>query len=564
MDSLKGLEQNLRILRLKGTREERARQHGEVIAQLHEPQRRELAITPLSGKNQLLLDRAGGRIPGSGRLMKGLYEALVWERFLHLPKTYRNRIAPFVEVSGFSKKQLWLALYQPDFLMVLAATATPKTRRHFLQGLPGCSTVRVFARDGVRWIRNLDYPAASYWEKNPAVCYHDPSEPGHLKHVSITSLGIPTSGLTGWNEAGIAISLHAHFSKKVSLSGAPIFFLGEDILENASTLEDALRWCRDFKPMGSWALNLSSFKENLHVTVELVGGKIAVRYPESASGIAHTNHFQHPEFQRDELDFCPDFLKDCEARKTAMEVLAESLAGDFHWKQALLNLSNHRENGTQERRIFGNTASVITTIQTVGFDPVEDSLYLSVRPESPVTHGPYIQLPREPDLKQGGVAPQLLDLGHPHPPEFMRALHHFHQAYVAWQVRGEKPEVPHAYLLEAVRAWPEDPHLLMQLGYFELMAGQPKEAMSRFDQAHSRPGLTSHHQDICQYFRGAALDLLGEREQAIRSYQRVTGRAGAEEALVKKAKKRLNRPFTVSDTRRIEPDLQFVEPLNYS
>jgi hypothetical protein len=145
----------------------------------------------------------------------------------------------------------------------------------------------------------------------------------------------------------------------------------------------------------------------------------------------------------------------------------------------------------------------------------------------------------------------------------MKALHHYHQAYVSWQVRGDRPEVAHALLIQAVEAWPRDPHLLMQLGYFELIGGQIPESQQHFQKALSISGLGSHHRDLCHYFMGACLDILGNREDAIRAYQTVTGRADAVPSLQRKAKRRLNRPFTAKLALRIEPDLQFIEPLNY-
>jgi hypothetical protein len=554
---------NLHILKLRGTREERAKQHALEVAKLSGEERAGLAAHPLSRKNQILIERAGARFPGGGRWIASIYEALVWQRSLRLPKTYRSRIAPFIRHSGISKKTLWLALFQPDFLMVLAASATPRNRNRFLQGLPGCSTVRVFSADGVRFIRNLDYPAASYWERHPAICYHEPTDPGLLKHVSITSLGIPTSGLTGWNEAGIALSLHAHFSKKVSLRGVPIFFLGEDILEKARTLDEAIALCKQFNPMGSWALNLSSFGENRHVTVELVGGEIRVREPDERAGIAHTNDFQHPDFEKDELHFCRDFKEDCVARREALLHLARKLSPEFTWEKAFSELSSHREAGSGKVRVCGNTASLVTTIQTLGFDPVSDRIYLSLRNETPVTHGPFAILPRSLDGIGTEAAPPLLEIPDRHGEGFMKALHFYHHAYVSWQVRGEPARVAHAFLLQAKEAFPSDSHLLLQLGYFQLVSIEASQALLTFRQALGLQDLGSHHRDLATYFEGASLDLLGQREEALQAYQRITGRAGVDPGLLKKAKNRLNRPFTKRDCKRIEPDLQFVEPLNH-
>jgi hypothetical protein len=561
MDPLKF--KNLTVWVLTGTRPERAAQQGKLLGKLTPSERKQLAFTPLSKKNQILIKRAGSRLPGIGKLIGGLYEAFVLERFLRLPKKYRNTLNPFAEASGIPKKRIWLALYQPDLLMVLAASANAKIRNRFLQGLPGCSTVRVFTPEGTRFIRTLDYPAASYWEKNPAVCYHQPTEPGLQNYVSVGSLGLPTSGVSGWNEAGIAFSLHAHFSKKISLKGVPIFFLGDEILEQAKTLDEAIEICRNFKTIGSWALNITSFKENRSVTVELSGGHIFVREPDSKHGISHTNLLQGKSLQKHELHFSGAFFEDCESRMESLEHLADQVVTKpFSWKHSFETIANHIDPTTEKARIFGNTVSVVTTIQTIGFDPIEDCIYVSIRSETPTPHGPYLKLPRDPRKLKTQETPTQLILESNHSESFMKALHLYHQAYVSWQVRDEPLTVPLSFLIQAVDAQPTDPHLLMQRGYFEMMAGQVQEALQCFD--HSlKQELSSHLYQVALYFRAACKDLLGQRESAIEDYQTILSFQTIDEKLGKKAKNRLNRPYRTKDCKRIEPDLQFVEPINY-
>jgi hypothetical protein len=556
------LIKNIHLIRLTGTRKERAEQHGRFIANLSKEQQKKLAFTPLSKKNQTLIRRATQRIPGLGKLMGGLYEAFVLERFIRLPKAYRARIEPFARASRIPLKKIWLSLYQPDLLMVLAASANPKIRNRFLQGLPGCSTFRVFANDTTYFLRNLDYPAAAHWENHQAVFFHEPTEPELKKYVSVSSLGIHTAGLTGWNESGIAMSLHAHFSKNVSLKGIPIFFLGEEILESAATLEDAIALSRKFRPIGSWALNLSSFKENRSVTVELVGGKIFVREPNHSCGIAHSNFFQSPEFQKGEIHFSGAFFEDCKSRKSQMDEACEVLASDFTWGSALKVLGSHTEQTTGKQRLFGNMVSVITAIQSVGFDPRENCLYLSIRQETPTGLGPYLKIPFSFGALSAFKEPELIEIDHRLPSPFIRALHLYHQAYVAWQVRGEEAKVPHAFLIQACELLPTDPHLQMQRGYFELIDGNPQEAHRAFHLALQEP-LSDHLHQVALYFRGAASDLLGQREQAIQDYQAILNKPQVDERLGTRVKKRLNRPFQASSCKRIEPDLQFVEPINY-
>ncbi len=556
------LIKNIHLVRLKGTHRERAEQHGRLIASLPKEEQKQLAFTPLSKKNQTLIKRATHRIPGVGKLMGGLYEAFVLERFLRLPKVYRERIEPFARASRIPLKKIWLTLYQPDLLMVLAASANPKTRNRFLQGLPGCSTVRIFSEKNTYFLRNLDYPAASYWDTHQAVFFHEPTDPGSQNYVSVSSLGMQISGLTGWNESGIAISLHAHFSKNVSLKGVPVFFLGEEILEKARTLDQAIEFCRNFKTIGSWALNLTSFKENRSVTVEMVRGEIHVRTPDHDGGIAHSNFFQAPEFQKHELHFSGSFFEDSEARKARMDESAKVLSVDFNWRRALATLGSHLEPNTNELRVYGNVTSVITTIQSCAFDPIEDCIYLSVRQETPTGLGPYLKIPRDFSKLDPSGEPQMVDLDLNLSASFLRALHLYHQAYVSYQVKSEDAKVAHAYLIQATEAHPKDPHLLMQRGYFELMDHQAKEAWACFDRALQEP-LSAHLYQVALYFRAAANDLLGSRESAIKDYQTILGFKTVDERLGVRAKKRLNRPFTWNSCKRIEPDLQFVEPINY-
>lgn len=554
---------NVTFLRLRGTHRERAEQHGRYIAELPRDTKQRLAFNPLSRMNQSLIRRATHRLPGAGRLISGLYEAFVLERYLRLPRSYRSRITPFARASGIPQKKIWLSLYQPDFLMVLAASANPRNQSHYLQGLPGCSTTRILNGKSTYFIRNLDYPAVSYWEKLPTVFFHEPSEPGAQKYVSISSLGMQVSGVTGWNESGIAISLHAHFSKKVSLRGVPILFLGEDILERARTLYEAIEMCRRFRPMGAWGLNITSFNENRSVAVEMVDGEVFVREPDLTCGMSHANNFHSPEFQKSELHFLGAFLDDSLARKKTMEEAAKVLATDFTWSGALSVLGSHIEPGTGEKRVFGNILSTITTIQSMGFDPVEKCIFLSLRDETPVGLGPYIKVPLDFDqLPTGDGAWPMVTIPANHSQDFLSAVHLYHQAYVSWQVNNEEPKVAHAFLIQATDLLPNDPHLQMQRGYFELIAGQAQEAWNCFNRALDLP-LTPHLRQVSLYFRACAYDLLGNREDAIRDCQTLLGFEKTEKRLAKKAKMRLNSPFQASYCQRIEPDLQFVEPLNY-
>ena len=572
MDSVKFI-QGIRAIRLQGTREERAIQHGKIVAALSPEERAALALTPLSRKNQDLIAKSAQRLKGIGGVLSKFYEAFVLERMLELPTRYKKRLKPFAKASKISDRTLWMALYQPDLLMVLASMANDRVRNQFLQGMPGCTSgIYRTSEDSLLFLRNLDYPAAAHWEKFPTAFYHEPTDPGLLRFVSISSLGIHTSGLTGFNEAGIAFSLHAQFSKKVSLKGAPVFFLGEDILEQARSLEEAIRLCREFKTIGSWTINLASFQENRAASVELSEGRIHVREMRSAPGslLAHSNGFESPAFRKNELHFNGSFFEDVRARKCAMEAVHPQTV-----VEALNALSNHRDFETGEIRVFGNTVSVVTTIQSTVIDPAQACFYLSRRDETPTSLGPYVRLPfrweeieSDSDSVKATTSADSVSPSTEWSQEFLTALHAYHEAYVVWQVFDQRDwqgrsDVAHAYLLEATDTLPGDPHLWMQRGYFELLHAQYKVALGCFEKALDLK-LSHHHRSVALYFKAACLDLLGDRANAVRHYGEVLSREPIDAKLQKRARNRLEKPFQRAYCQKIEPDLQFVEPLQYA
>lgn len=563
MDSI--LIHGIRIFQFKGSAKARAAAHGRVIRGLTIEEQEGLAYTPLSRKNQSLLRKALKRIPGAAGLVIALYEAFVFFHYLGLPKRYRDRLRPFVKASGLKKKRIWLTLYQPDLLMALAAVATPKNRSRLLEGLPGCSTLRTGNRPF--FLRNLDYPAAAHWENHQAVFYQEPDTQDAARFVSVSSLGIPLAGLTGWNEHGIAFSLHAHFSSKASFRGVPIFFLGEEILESAKTLNEAIEICRNFKTMGSWALNLSSFRESKSVTVELSGGRMFVRESDETGLIAHSNYFLSPEFNRHQLRFSGAFLEDSRSRKLTLESEAAALLKHFDLDRALGVLGSHVDPNTGKPRVFGNVVSGITGIQSIAFDPIDRALYVSIREETPTGPGPFLKLPFQFEDLDSDSPPILCGAKETHSEAFLKARALYHQAYVAFQVRDEGPGATLSHLSHAVALLPGDPHLQMQRGYFELLGDHPNEAREAFQRA-LREDLSPHLRAVALYFEAASLDVIGRRQDAMKAYQLIPELSRAhpgrvDPGLVKKAKKRLKKPFSRAYCQRIEPDLQFAEPLNY-
>jgi predicted choloylglycine hydrolase len=571
----------VRILRLSGTDVERAIQHGEAIGKLTKRERKTLATNPLSTKNQSLLKRAiqsSTLLPAFAKntvsqTAIAAYEKTILTHHRNLDDRYTSRIEAFARHSNLSPRELIFALYQPDFLMVLAALTSEKVKPLFLSGMPGCSSaiVRTGKDHSLTLLRNLDYPAAGHWERWPTVFFHEPAETRFQNYVSVGSLGIHLAGLTGVNESGVAFSLHAHFSKKFSLKGAPIFFLGQELLENARSIDEAIFICKNFRTIGSWAINLASEKENRAVTIELSDGKTFTREmsPDDPAH-AHSNGFQCTEFKKQELHFSGSFFEDVESRKASLEKNLTVANADemITMNEALSSLASHEDFETGEQRIFGNSVSVVTTIQSVAFDLKNQEILLSAREETPTPLGPYLTIPT--DWKKMATAmahPIMTSLEHPFSSNFMDALHCYYLAYCSWHVMNESPAQVLEHLIHATEFLDHDPHLLMQRGYFELLigrtAGHYQAALGCFERALTDK-MSLHHQQVARYFRGVCLDLLGHHHEALDEYTQLADATDIDPKLKKKANKRLKNPFESVYCQKIVPDLQFVEPLEYA
>ena len=549
----------VKMIRLHGTREERAIQHGNFIRALSESQKTRLPMGPLAQKNQYLLKRAG--FP---HFLSRIYEFIIEHHWKRLPTQDKALLEPFIAATGLNATELKRALFQPDYLMVLAALATDKVKGLFLEGMPGCTAGSFIPKNGHSsyFFRNLDYPIASYWELMNTVFYHEASD--SQSYINVAALGMHTAGLTGWNESGIMFSLNAHFSKKISLRGRPVFFLGDEIMRNAHSLAEVIEICKNFKTIGSWVFIVSSFEEKKSIAIELSDGKVWVRDSENGN-LCHANGFMNPEFQKNTLHFPQSVLQDLYIRKNRMDQILKNFPETPLLSEVLQTLGDHHDPMSDATRICGNTISVITTVQSVVFSPNEKCFYLSSRKESPTGLGPYLKLPNQFDkIDSATLTQKPIEPSFSYSENFKLALREFHKAYVNWQVDHLGIDNTLLHLRNAKEHLPHDPSLLIQLGYFELKSKNYTEANACFQKVlESENEKTTFLSSLCHYFLGNSHDLLGLREAALKHYQSCISQKYTDIKLKQKAKKKIKAPFAEKNLEKLTPDLQFIEPVEY-
>ncbi len=468
-------------------------------------------------------------------------------------------------------------LYQADGMMLLSRLSLMRylMSDHPAIALPGCSSgvlLREQTREGRLLIcRNQDYPVVGYWEPNTTVVFQEPSEPGAIPHISVTTAGVHTGGLTSMNREGITLCTHAHFGRHLSWSGATVVDLGNRIIENARTLGEAVDIARRHRRHANWAYVISSGRENQAAVLEMTPDRVVVREPEGGM-LAHSNYFQSAELKGEEANMSGSCTEDMKARACRMKQLLASQGGCADAASMARILGDQVDPFTGEERIFGNTIGVVTTIKSVVLDPEMLRLYVSSRKETPVSlEGRYVQVDFEgfwehskEEAEERALAGALQG-SQPKNPALTEAVRGYREAYRAWHMEAHLPDYQERTceaLEKTVALQPLDANLRVQAGLVRFLLGQYEAAKQHFECALTAK-LTPHGQRVANLFLARCLDLDGKRDQALQLY-RITLESGEIETRLQCAlEEGIKKPYRDHRRKSLHVDLQFPDAFAY-
>jgi hypothetical protein len=255
--------------------------------------------------------------------------------------------------------------------------------------LPGSSTV-----DGRHLhARNLDADLYN-WNVATTLFLIDETDnhPGRHRYVAFGTAGIIyPGGISGLNDAGIAVSLHqlstTRYRTRFNTGAADIApIIQQRILREAGTLEQAVEIIRSAQPFSAWVIFCSDAAAGRAQRIEFNGEMMRVG-PVVAGPIAQTNHFLHPDmvehlFDDHDAHFTPTFGKWLETRSrltmveqvladgttrdtdAAIELLASGRDGELvqSAQQRGLDLKSvgiERSFGRVPRKAYGQLGSIV-------------------------------------------------------------------------------------------------------------------------------------------------------------------------------------------------------------
>lgn len=165
----------------------------------------------------------------------------------------------------------------------------------------GCTSVAwKSAEGGLFYGRNLDFASTGVWDRHPMLTVILPESDTEQKHIVFGADGLIYGGITGVNESGIGLAVHQNYTSAGGLRGVPMVFIGELVLRQAKSIEQALGILKANRPAVLWTFVLTNFATGEAVTVESSPTRFAVRGME-ANSLVQTNHVMDRQAKEDEF-----------------------------------------------------------------------------------------------------------------------------------------------------------------------------------------------------------------------------------------------------------------------
>ncbi len=469
----------------------------------------------------------------------------------------------FAEGSGESYELLKGLMSMPDVLQILLARGLSHTVANSVAVLNlGCTSAATWgdstADGSFIYGRNLDFFDNHAMDHNPSIILHKPDK--GMKYAAFSFLGVPGAGITGINEAGITYASHIMLTKNVSSYSTPLMNIGNEILRNAESTDDAVRIARSLRFSSGWGLVVTDARHKDAVVIEASAKHVLPRKGDSQF-IINTNHYNTGLLRKKEYDYSVSTTASTVGRYKRAEEIIKEKHGKFTLDDMILLLGDHLEYYTRRERALGSTITAVHNVSSIVMKPEELKVWMS-QGEAPSNNSDYIGV----DLKSwmdGEL--KLLDIKKPNPYAntyaFSAFQEHYEQAYQKYFYHNDIPGAL-AELEQLTQKDRQEPIYLMLKGQLYIKVHKYREAVEAFDQAIPMPDIP-HRTAVSMLWKARTQDILGMRDDALRLYRDIDAMSGIGANLRKAAVKGLKRRYSASKIKKHDIDFVFSDNTEY-
>lgn len=146
--------------------------------------------------------------------------------------------------------------------------------------------------------RNFDFYMGEAFAKNKLVSFYQPNQNEGYKFASVGWPGM-IGVLSGMNETGLTVTINAAKSDMPTASATPISILTREILQYASTIDEAFAIAQKRKTFVSESILIGSAKDGKAAIIEKSPEKTALFFGKEKELLICTNHYQSEDFAQD-------------------------------------------------------------------------------------------------------------------------------------------------------------------------------------------------------------------------------------------------------------------------
>lgn len=316
-----------------------------------------------------------------------LRKVLAWynrKMYLHIPEEYKAEIYGLSKYASSDYNHI-----APNYLRILYLHGAHDIGHAFQDlALVGCTSFAAWGNkteDGNLIIgRNFDFYAGDDFAKDKIIAFVNPTE-GH-KFMSVTWGGM-IGVVSGMNEHGLTVTINAGKSKVPLIAKTPVSILTREILQYASTIDEAIAIAKKRQVFVSESLFIGSAKDKRAITIEVSPKNFGVYEVQNSNQLICSNHFQSEAYAEDKNNSKHIVESHSQYRYERMEELLGQ-----HEKitpQITVDILRNKE-GLQDKQIgYGNEKALnqLLAHHSIVFKPEQRMVWVS---SSPYQLGTYV------------------------------------------------------------------------------------------------------------------------------------------------------------------------------
>ncbi len=546
------------VLRLEGSFAEMGEQHGALLA-------REIAEGPIPyyrAHFQKLVGRSslGPLSPLVWRTLQTLVGRRVQK---NVPEFARQTLAGLARGAGMDERAILDGATMPDALLWLAARVMdardpgPAVSHRLALGL-GCTSAVAWGgatRDGkLLHARNFDYHGVGCWPSSAAVIFHRPD--GGLRYVSVAAAGVPMGGITAMNEAGLSLTVHQHmFTDRARLGGTPIGTVGDIVMREAQSLDDAEQILAAHRPIGCWTYVVTDAKRREVLSWEENPDRQVAKRMSREETFGYANVYLDPALGATEVNMYGSYWRHNQARHARANELLAARRGALD-AQAMADIL--ADPGRGECRI-SEAIAMVMTVGSVVFSPEDGVVWVGIGPgrgnRAPTSGGAFVPFSlRAQDVDEGT---RELSTETRESPEAREAYEHYRRAYVLYLDRHDV-KAARDEMVAAVALAPREALYHFLVGLTSLELGEGAAARAALDRALALGHAHEQRRAAFHHWRGRASAVRGGDEGAQQHWRWSLG-LRADAPVHAAARRDLRRGFTRERAAKISVDFSMAD-----